>query len=200
MLSVLPFSGLTQVRFHQAVESQPFIRPAVFGGRENLLHGLKLRIRIIREIQGHRLRQRRPLRTSVLILAVMGEDAVLQLTQQAMRKTGDRYAHIYQADFSRLKYVMICGCGFPNSKQNFEPAVSQFKLLFPNGHTILTVPESPMFNVPQAAVVTVPRLELVKEAGRQYAETGTIDEALMAAICSPMIPEEQYAAIVNAGA
>ena len=57
-----------------------------------------------------------------------------------------------------------------------------------------------MFNVPQAAVVTVPRLAQMKEAGRQYAETGRIDEALMAAITSPMIPEEQYAAIVNAGA
>ena len=92
---------------------------------------------------------------------------------------------------------MISGCGFPNSRQNFEPAVAQFKLLFPNGHTILTVPESPMFNVPQAAVVTVPRLEQVKEAGKQYAETGKIDDELLITVCSPMIPEAQYAAIVN---
>ena len=127
-------------------------------------------------------------------------DRILPLSKMTMEKVGDRYEHVGQGDYSHLKYVMICGCGFPNSKQNFEPAVAQFKLLFPNGHTILTVPESPMFNVPQTAVVTVPRLEQVKEAGRQYAETGTIDEALMAAICSPMIPEEQYAAIVNAGA
>ena len=127
-------------------------------------------------------------------------DRILPLSKMTMEKVGDRYEHVGQADYSHLRYVMICGCGFPNSKQNFEPAVSQFKLLFPNGHTILTMPESPMFNVPQAAVVTVPRLQQVKEAGRQYAETGTIDEALMAAICSPMIPEDQYAAIVNAGA
>ena len=111
-------------------------------------------------------------------------DRILPLSKVTMEKVGDRYEHVGQADYSHLRYVMICGCGFPNSKQNFEPAVSQFKLLFPNGHTILTVP----------------RLEQVKEAGRQYAETGTIDEALIAAICSPMIPEEQYAAIVNAGA
>ena len=73
----------------------------------------------------------------------------------------------------------------------------QFKLCFPGNHTILTVPESPMFNVPEAAVVTVPRLALVKQAGRQYAETGEIEPALLAEICSPMIPEETYAAIVN---
>ena len=34
---------------------------------------------------------------------------------------------------------------------------------------ILNVPESPMFNASEAAVVTVPRLELVRQAGYQYA-------------------------------
>ena len=124
-------------------------------------------------------------------------DRILPLSRMTMEKVGDRYQHVGQRDCSHLRYVMICGCGFPNSRQNFEPAVGQFKLLFPHDHTIITVPESPMFNVPGAAVVTVPRLKLVKAAGRQYAGTGAIDPALLALICSPMIPEEQYAAIVN---
>ena len=126
-------------------------------------------------------------------------DRTLPLSSMAMRKVGDRYEHLGQADFSHLKYLMICGCGFPNSRQNFEPAIMQFKLCFPSDHTILTVPESPMFNVPEAAVVTGPRLALVRQAGRQYAETGEIDAALLSEISSPMIPEEQYAAIVNGG-
>ena len=124
-------------------------------------------------------------------------DRILPLSKMTMEKVGDRYEHVGQADYSHLKYVMISGCGFPNSRQNFEPAVAQFKLLFPCDHTILTVPESPMFNAPEAAVVTVPRLQQVKEAGRQYAATGAIDPALLSAVCSPMIPEAQYAAIVN---
>ena len=127
-------------------------------------------------------------------------DRTMPLSSLAMQKAGDRYEHVGQADFSRLRYMMICGCGFPNSKHNFEPAVAQFKRCFPQGHTILTVPESPMFNAPEAAVVTGPRLELVRRAGRQYARTGTVDAALLAEIGSPMIPEEQYAAIVNGNA
>ena len=127
-------------------------------------------------------------------------DRTLPLSSMAMRKTGDRYEHVEHADFSHLRYLMICGCGFPNSRKNFEPAVMQFKLSFPGGHTILTVPESPMFNAPEAAVVTGPRLELVKRAGTQYALTGSIDGALLEEIGTPMIPEEQYAAIVNGGA
>ena len=124
-------------------------------------------------------------------------DRTLPLSSMAMQKVGDRYEHVGQADFSHLKYVMICGCGFPNSKHNFEPAVMQFERCFPNEHTMITVPESPMFNAPEAAVVTVPRLELVKKAGKQYAESGVINEELLKEITSPIIPEDQYTEIVN---
>ncbi len=124
-------------------------------------------------------------------------DRTLPLSSMAMEKVGDRYVHVGQADHSHLRYLMICGCGFPNSRHNFEPAAAQFRLLFPNGHTIITIPESPMFSAPEAAVVTVPRLELVRRAGKQYAETGGIDMGLLEQISSPMIPEEQYAKIVN---
>ena len=44
---------------------------------------------------------------------------------------------------------------------------------------------------------TAPRLERVREAGRQYAQTGKIEAALLAEIGSPMLPEETYAKIVN---
>ncbi|MGM9615134.1 MAG: flavodoxin family protein [Oscillospiraceae bacterium] len=124
-------------------------------------------------------------------------DRTLPLSSMAMQKVGDRYEHVGQADFSHLQYLMICGCGFPNSAHNFEPAVAQFKLMFPQNRTILTVPESPMFNAPEAAVVTGPRLALVREAGRQYAQNGTMDSALLAQIGTPMIPEEEYARIAN---
>ena len=126
-------------------------------------------------------------------------DRTMPLSSMAMGKVGDHYEHVGQADFSRLQYMMICGCGFPNSRHNFEPAVAQFKQCFPCNHTILTIPESPMFNAPEAAVVTEPRLRLVRQAGKQYAKTGKIDTALLTEIGSPMIPEEQYAAIVNGG-
>lgn len=124
-------------------------------------------------------------------------DRTMPLSSMAMQKVGDRYEHTCQADFSRLRYLMISGCGFPNSKHNFEPAVMQFVRCFPNEHTMITVPESPMFNAPEAAVVTAPRLELVRRAGKQYAENGKIGEELLTEIGSPMIPEEQYAQIVN---
>ena len=127
-------------------------------------------------------------------------DRTLPLSSMAMQKVGDRYEHVGQRDFSHLRYLMICGCGFPNSRHNFEPMVAQFSLMFPANRTILTVPESPMFNAPEAAVVTEPRLALVRQAGQAYAGTGEIPEELLSQIGSPMIPEEVYASIVNGNA
>lgn len=124
-------------------------------------------------------------------------DRTLPLSSMAMQKVGERYEHVGQADFSHLRYVMICGCGFPNSRHNFEPAAAQFRLMFPGDTTIITIPESPMFNAPEAAEVTVPRLELVREAGKLYAEKGSLSEELLARLAAPMIPEEVYAQIVN---
>ncbi len=124
-------------------------------------------------------------------------DRILPLSSMVMQKVGDRYEHVGQADYSHLKFVMICGCGFPNSRRNFEPAVMQFELCFPHNHMILTVPESPMFNALEAAAVTGPRLGHIRRAGLKYAESGNIEPSLLAEISSPMIPEDQYAAIVN---
>ena len=52
-------------------------------------------------------------------------DRTMPLSSMAMKKLGDRYVHVGQADVLHLRYMIICGCGFPNSKQNFEPAVAQ---------------------------------------------------------------------------
>ena len=127
-------------------------------------------------------------------------DRLLPLSSMAMAQANGRYVHVGQRDVSQLRYLMICGCGFPNSKRNFEPAVRQFELLFPVNHTIVTVPEAPMFSAPEAVSVTAPRLELIRTAGQQYAKEFQINPALLAQITSPMIPEEVYAGIVNGNA
>ena len=127
-------------------------------------------------------------------------DRLLPLTSMTMRSDGERYEHVEQQDLSHLCYMMICGCGFPNSKKNFEPAVLAFKNAFSEDSTIITMPENPMFGAPAADIVTKPRLELVREAGRQFAQSGKIEKDLLEKICSPMIPEEEYVRIVNSSA
>ena len=48
-----------------------------------------------------------------------------------------------------------------------------------------------MFNAPEAAIVTQPRMALVQQAETQYAKTGETDQALLSEIGSAMIPEQR---------
>ena len=125
-------------------------------------------------------------------------DRMMPLSSWNMVKNAEgKYGHNMQYDVDKLHYMMICGCGFPNSRHNFEGAVRQFALKFPERSTIVTVPESPMFNIPQAAPFVAPRLVAFREAGKEYAETGALSEETLKGICSPMIPEEIYAQFAN---
>ena len=127
-------------------------------------------------------------------------DRTLPLGSMAMRREGDHYEHVAQRDFSHLRYVMICGCGFPNAENNFEPAVMHFRRMFGEDSTIITVAEAPMLNVPEAAVVAEPLLEQVRRAGQEYARDGRISEDTLRRVETPMIPPEEYVRIVNGGA
>ncbi len=124
-------------------------------------------------------------------------DRTLPLGKMDMRKVGGRYEHVEQADFSHLRYVMICGCGFPNARGNFEGVLQQWRLMFGPDALSITVPEAPMFNAPEASAVTAPFLELVKQAGREYANNGAVTVETMEKLAIPMIPDEVYASIVN---
>lgn len=127
-------------------------------------------------------------------------DRTLPLGKMDMRKVGERYEHVEQADFSHLRYVMLCGCGFPNAKGNFEGVLQQWRLMFGSDALAITVPEAPMFNAPEAAGVTGPFLELVRQAGREYAQSGFVTPETMGKLSVPIIPDEVYASIVNGGA
>lgn len=126
-------------------------------------------------------------------------DRTLPLSSIQMRKVDGRYEHVTRHDFSKLRYVMICGCGFPNWEHNFEAMVMQFKLMFRGRSAILTVPEAPLFSAPEAQAVTQPFLETVRQAGREYAERGEISASTLETLHTPMIPQEVYAQIVNGG-
>lgn len=113
-------------------------------------------------------------------------DRTMPMSSMAMKKVGDRYEHESQFDFSKLKYVMICGSGFPSLTNNFEAMINQFKLMFgEDDSTILTVSESPMFNAPEADVVTKPFLKNFEQAGKEYILDGKVSkETLKKAFCS----------------
>ncbi len=124
-------------------------------------------------------------------------DRTIPLVKMKMRLEEDgRVRHEALADFSRLHTLVLCGCGFPDWNGNFDSLRLQCRQCFGNPD-IVCVPEAPMLNVPEAAVVVDPLLDCFEKAGEEYARSMTLSPETIARLETPMIPKEAYLRIIN---
>ena len=124
-------------------------------------------------------------------------DRTIPLVKMQMRQEADgRVQHETLTDFSRQRTLVFCGCGFPDWDGNFDSLRLQCRQCFCNLQ-LVCVPEAPMLNVPQAAVVAEPLLERFEQAGEEYGRTLALSPESVARLETPMIPKEVYIRIVN---
>lgn len=124
-------------------------------------------------------------------------DRTIPLVKMKMVEEADGTVHHEAlADFSKIHTLIICGCGFPDWEGNFDGLKTTGKLCFHNPDMIL-VPETPMLNIPAAAVVADPLLDKFEKAGEEYAVSLTLSDETKAALETPMIPKEMYIQNVN---
>ena len=118
------------------------------------------------------------------------------LRMKMVREPDGTVRHEGLVDFSKIHTLVICGCGFPHWEGNFD----SLKLLCKNcfGEPVMVcVPETPLLNVPQAAIVADPLLEKFQRAGEEYAAALRLSPETVAALETPMIPAEEYIRNVN---
>ena len=126
-------------------------------------------------------------------------DRTIPLMKMDMVQLSDgRVQNVPLADFSKIHTLVLCGCGFPDWEGNFDALKMQCKQCFGN-LTMVCVPETPMLNVPQAAVLADPLLDRFEAAGAEYARTLSLSPETVARLETPMIPKEVYVSIVNGG-
>ena len=126
-------------------------------------------------------------------------DRTIPLIKMEMRQEADgTVRHEALADFSKLHTLVICGCGFPDWDGNFDALKLMCRNCF-RDPDIICVPEAPMLNVPQAAVVADPLLARFEKAGEEYAASLTLSPETVAELERPMIPKKMYIRIVNGG-
>ena len=124
-------------------------------------------------------------------------DRTLPLTSMTMVRLDDgTVRHETVVDFSKKHTLVISGCGFPDWNGNFEGLRIMCRNCFGNPDMVF-VPEAPLLNVPQAAVVAEPLLKRFREAGEEYAEKLTLSEKTVSELESPMISMEDYLRNVN---
>lgn len=126
-------------------------------------------------------------------------DRTIPLVKMRMEKLSDgTVRHEALADFSRIHTLVICGCGFPHWEGNFDAVKLQCKNCFCNPDMVC-VPETPLLNVPLAAVVADPLLKKFEKAGEEYASKMTLSAEMIAELEKPMISAEEYIRNVNGG-
>ena len=106
--------------------------------------------------------------------------------------------HVPLVDFSRIHTLVICGCGFPHWEGNFDSLKQMCKVCFGNPDMVC-VPETPLLNVPEAALVADPLLEKFRKAGEEYAVALRLSAETVAGLEKPMISAEEYIRNVNGG-
>lgn len=124
-------------------------------------------------------------------------DRTIPLVKMKMVQLPDgTVRHEALADFSKIHTVVISGCGFPDWEGNFDALKLMCKNCFGN-LSMVCVPETPMLNVPEAAIVADPLLDRFRKAGAEYAATLTLSAETIAELERPMISAEDYIRNVN---
>lgn len=126
-------------------------------------------------------------------------DRILPLSHMTMVQDSDgRVRHTSKTSVKEKRMLVISGCGFPNWEGNFDGLRIMCRNCF-GQIPVICVPEAPMMNVPIAAIVADPLREKFTAAGKEFAEKGTLSAGTVAGLEEPMIPAQQYMAIVNGG-
>ena len=124
-------------------------------------------------------------------------DRTIPLVKMKMvRQPDGSVRHEALVDFSRVHTVVICGCGFPHWEGNFDGLKHMCKTCF-GDPVMVCVPETPMLNVPEAAIVADPLLNRFEEAGAEYAANLRLSAETVAALETPMISADEYIRNVN---
>ena len=124
-------------------------------------------------------------------------DRTIPLVRMRMvRQPDGTVRHEALADFSRIRTLVICGCGFPHWEGNFDSLKQMCRTCF-GDPDIVCVPETPLLNVPEAAAVAGPLLEKFRRAGEEYAAALCLSPETTAGLEAPMISAEEYIRNVN---
>jgi multimeric flavodoxin WrbA len=124
-------------------------------------------------------------------------DRTIPLVKKGMvEESNGTIHHEALVDFSKIHTVVISGCGFPNWEGNFDALKQMCNTCFGNLEMVC-VPEAPLFNIPEAAIVAEPLLESFEKAGAEFASNLELSDETKKILETPMISKEEYLKGIN---
>jgi len=109
-----------------------------------------------------------------------------------------RPKHPSRFDLSAQRHILISTCGFFTVENNFEALVKQFDIMFADKYEKILCPQGELFNIPQLTDRTNEYLELVKQAGAEYASGGSFSAETKRQLAVPLFEKEAFMEMANA--
>lgn len=123
-------------------------------------------------------------------------DRLLPLNLPEIRPAG---GHPARYDLSGQKHVLISTCGFPSVRRNYEALSEQFDLMLGAGnYESVLCPEGELFRQPELRGRTGRYLDLVRQAGAEYARAGVISEQTGRRLSELLYPQDAFLQMANA--
>lgn len=105
-------------------------------------------------------------------------DRSIPFNKMTMKVVDGHVVHAQRVDLSHQKLLFICGCEFPNFKDNFAGLNIMIKNKFGKRAECIYVSEYPMLNEESARPLTEPLLKKFVSAGEYYAKNLSILEEI----------------------
>jgi multimeric flavodoxin WrbA len=119
-------------------------------------------------------------------------DRMLPMNLPFMARDAASGGHPSRYDLSEQRHAVISTCGFWTDKGNYEAVDAQFShICGDKGFTALYCGQGELFRVPELRARTDEYLELVRQAGAEFAGSG-VTAATSAALSEPLYPREVF--------
>ena len=105
--------------------------------------------------------------------------------------------HLSRIDLQNQRHVLISTCGFFTVKNNYEPLIKQFEIMFAGKCDKILCPQGELFRIPQLEEKTGEYLSFVKKAGEEYINTGSFSGDIQKKLSEPLYPPEQFVEMAN---
>lgn len=119
-------------------------------------------------------------------------DRMVALNQPSMYVGADGRTHHPGTEDGTKPTLLISGCGLPELKGNYDGMLFQFERMFGQKVERILCAETPAFSFPNTRKQTDSYLQLVKEAGREWKETGKLSAHTRELLDAPMIEPEKW--------
>lgn len=126
-------------------------------------------------------------------------DRLLPLSLPFMAAEAESGGHPARYDLSGQKRVIISTCGFYTSQGNYTEVLDLMDRLCGKGnYTKILCGQGELFRVPQLAERTNAYLEIVRQAGREFARTGAISAPTQERLDELLFPRQMYEKMADA--